>query len=367
MINTSNIVAIRSLACEDHGYNIIPNVLCVSWFIGKRCNYDCSYCGPHFHDAVSPFINTEVAYRFIDKINQWASNNNKKIKWSLTGGEPFIDPNILPMLQTLSNSNVTEQINVISNGSLPYATYMEALQYLAGITISLHLERSQNEIDATITKLVKLKKNTNKHIGVNLMFLPGSKQQVLDIIAQLTAAGIPTVVRKITPLLITEEQTPFTEITLRRKDQQLLNLDRQTERKNVWYSYQDQQRSTAIDKYYSKEDHDFVAEINQRSIWHNTGVWEKDNYRELNSDLLIAQNQNSFMNWICYAGVDNLYIDFDGSIYRATCLNDGPIGHIENGTTFLAEPTVCKKQWCLCTTDIPIRKASDREHHKLIS
>jgi hypothetical protein len=114
------------------------------------------------------------------------------------------------------------------------------------------------------------------------------------------------------------------------------------------------------------EEHEFVSAANQDLDWHNMGIWTDTDYREINSELLVAQQINTFTGWICYAGVDHINIDFDGKIYGAQCQNDGALGHISDGLIFSQKPQTCKLQWCTCNTDIPIRKAKSADDLGLI-
>ena len=48
---------------------------------------------------------------------------------SLTGGEPFVHPRILDILQLFPKYGVDE-VSTITNGSLPLAKYQQALEYI---------------------------------------------------------------------------------------------------------------------------------------------------------------------------------------------------------------------------------------------
>ena len=67
-------------------------------------------------------------HTLLENCKQWCGTD-RKIKWTLTGGEPFIDPNIISVLELLYNQPYTEQINTISNGSLPLKKYLEAAKF----------------------------------------------------------------------------------------------------------------------------------------------------------------------------------------------------------------------------------------------
>lgn len=349
--------AIRSLQCQDHACNIPPNVLNVLWFLGKRCNFDCSYCSPHNHDAVSPFIDLVKCQNFVSRTHGWADQHNKKIKWSFTGGEPFLDPGFLPLLATIKSCASTEQINVVTNGSLPVDTYLHSQDFLAGLTFSLHLERPQQEIQNTLEKIIDLHSRQKSFVNVNLMFLPSTLDQVKQIRDQLGAAGVSSSVRRITPMHIEQQYLPYRQEGSGRKDVVLTDIEHQSRTRQEWKKINVARRTQALEDYYSPEEEQYLDQVAQESLWQNLGAWTDQGYRELNSNNLIAEKTNRFRDWICYGGVDDINIDFDGKIYRAFCQNGGPIGHINDDVAFGTQPTLCQLDWCICVSDIAIRKA----------
>lgn len=367
MENNNPIVAVRSLMCADHAHNIPPTVRVINWFLGKRCNYDCSYCSPHIHDAVSPFIDLVSAKKFVDKAYsqcQWP----QKIKWGFTGGEPFVDPGFLPLIDHISQG-ACEQIDVTTNGSLPYSTYLKSSKFLNGLTFSLHLERSQKEIDTILETILRLKDSTDLFLSINLMFLAGKGTQVTDIQKKLRDNDVPVAVRKITPPVLDQKHLPFVQTGNGKKQQQLHDTEVQTEHKNIWRIENDLARGQNIIEYYTPGEIAQIQTANTKPLWQNMAFWDKSGcYREVNTEYLVAHDANSFQSWICYAGVDGLYIDFDGRIYVGQCLNGRSIGHINDDTPpFQQNPVICQRQWCTCNNDIPVRKCVSDSYLDLIT
>ncbi len=61
--------------------------------------------------------------------------------------------------------------------------------------------------------------------------------------------------------------------------------------------------------------------------------------------------------WNCYAGIEQLIVDMDGSIYRGWCKEGGVIGNINNKDLNLpSDPVVCTKTMCHCNFDIMCTK-----------
>ena len=348
-------VAVRSLLCPDHAHNIEPNVVSLTWNLGKRCNYDCSYCSPHVHDFVSPHLDFELVKTFITNIDNEATELGKQIKWAWGGGEAFLHPQFLEICELVHNTNSFYQMNLASNASLPYKTYRKSLDYLTGLTLSLHLERSEKETNRSIETILRLTKDNIKFINVNLMFLPGRLEQTKNIMKTFEDAGVNYVVRRITPNVTIDEIVPYSG---KRKRAVLDEVDVQEQKKRDYKRLND--KIVGKVEYYSPEELEFLNNL-PKSSWQNIGVWDQDlKYTEMNADDLIARKLHTFDGWSCYAGVDNVFINFDGSIYRASCLNDDPYGHISHSDKIfnINKPTVCKMKWCPCNVEVAIRKCN---------
>lgn len=352
-------IAVRSLACEDHAHNIPPRVLSIEWFVGRRCNYDCSYCSPHVHDAVSPWLDVDLARDMISRLHDHCQQQSTSSRWVLTGGEPFIDPGFLPVLQHLRHHSTVMQVNTTTNGSLPTDVYVAAAHCLTSLTFSLHFERSSTELQHVIDAMLAVRDRTSCSVTATVMLLPGTLDQCQAMCHRLSGLTLPFVVRKITPPAQDPALSPFQQKVNNRKDQLLVDTSTQAQHKIQWIQQTDQHRSQAMDHYYSPREIEWLQQINPGVPWHNMGVWYSDgSYREVNSDHIISQDHNSFRGWTCWAGVDNIYVDHDGRIYRGYCMEGGALGHVSDPDLFAKSPTECSRQWCSCNFDLPVRKHS---------
>jgi len=66
----------------------------VEWNLGKRCNYDCTYCPSSIHDNHSPHTDINTLEATVDKLCEI----RKPLRISLTGGEPCVHPDIEDLL-----------------------------------------------------------------------------------------------------------------------------------------------------------------------------------------------------------------------------------------------------------------------------
>ena len=69
------------------------------------------------------------------------------------------------------------------------------------------------------------------------------------------------------------------------------------------------------------------------------------------ANVMINLRWNKFANWTCTIGQNSLFVQFDGSIRKGNCPQDGYIGWIHDYTP-PTEPTKCQQHTCDCTTDI---------------
>ena len=78
----------------------------VTWDLGRRCNYDCSYCPVTRHDNFSPHAtleelksNVDFLFEYID--TYFTHRTFKEVSISFTGGEPTVNPNFIKFVKYL--------------------------------------------------------------------------------------------------------------------------------------------------------------------------------------------------------------------------------------------------------------------------
>lgn len=177
---SSNEVTSKTINSATEIVKITPvqPVFAVTWQITNRCNYDCMYCDvPMFHVTKDVFLKTheksllELKNNWLHIYNQ-AITTDKKIKMSITGGEPTLNKNLLPFFQWLRDNynNKIDSMGITSNGSASLTTYKKLYSVLDWISISLHTEHV--DIDNFLKKMLPLGdfiSNTNKTLHLNLM------------------------------------------------------------------------------------------------------------------------------------------------------------------------------------------------------
>lgn len=364
---TKSLIALRSLRSEHHAQHKDPKILMATWHLGKRCNYDCSYCSPSIHDWISPHMPLSKVKAFVDQLDTWMIQQDRKFHIAMSGGEPFIHPDIVEICKTIKGAETAGDLfTAITNGSLPVDLYTDSLEYLNHLTISLHLERSIKETEKTLETARILTHLFPEHwINVQVMCLPG-KFDFLDktVLPFLDQNKIKYTIRRIRPWInevVEEWQSPKREILKTVYDTVWLAKQREQEKK---YLDSNLTRIYSEEQYYSKEELIWLQSKVPTTMWQNIGLWSDDgNYFETNSDIIVNNNKNNFNGWRCWIGIDSIMIDFDGMIYKSVCRTDGAIGTVDGPIAWPTTPTVCPKQWCISNVDQTVRKSLPNYMH----
>jgi MoaA/NifB/PqqE/SkfB family radical SAM enzyme len=279
----------------------------VEWNLGKRCNYDCSYCPSSIHDNTSPHTDIEILKKALDKL----MTLGKPIRLSFTGGEPCVHPKFKELIQYAKYKNVS-WISVTTNGTLPYEFYasLPVDQYV----VSIHLEYEWMRIVNTITKLTD---ESNKKVIAQIMAHHDHMVYTKIIKGMLDSGTVPCTVRRI----------------------------RWTEGDHDLFD----------DMRYNPDDLHWIKE-QEATISGNCVI---DDNQIIHSNDVIKLHLNKYKDWTCNAGIESLMINWDGEVHRATCRVGGSLGNIYQGT--FKQPTgpvVCTRNFCTCSADIPLTKIS---------
>ena len=279
----------------------------IEWNLGKRCNYDCSYCPSSIHDNSSPHTDIEILKATVDKL----MTLGKPIRLSFTGGEPCVHPKFDELVKYCKHVGIN-WISVTTNGTRPYEFYasLPVDQYV----FSIHLEYDWKRVFNTIESVVDL---TKIKVIAQIMAHHDYMDAVLQLRAKCLLAEIPSTVRRI----------------------------RWTEGDHDLF---DDMRYNANDLNWLKEQ--------DSTVQPNTVI---DDTQLIHANDVIKLHLNKYKGWTCNAGIESLMINWDGDVHRATCRVGGSLGNIYQ-SNFIApiEPVTCDRNFCTCAADIPLTKVS---------
>jgi len=277
----------------------------IEWNLGKRCNYDCSYCPASIHDNTSPHRAWMNLQDTVDRL----MTLGKPIRLSFTGGEPCVHPKFLELIKYCKHVGVS-WISVTTNGTLPFEFYsaLEADQ----IVFSIHLEFDWKRVFNTVESVVDL---TNKKVIAQIMAHHDHMDAVVQLRARCLLAHIPNTIRRI----------------------------RWTEGDHDLFD----------DMRYHPDDLNWIKD-QEATVNGNCII---DGEKIIHANDVIKLHLNKYKDWSCNAGIESLMINWDGDVHRATCRVGGSLGNIYAGTFSIpTEPITCDRNFCTCAADIPLTK-----------
>lgn len=292
------------------------NYIKVEWNLGKRCNYDCSYCPAAIHDNYSPHTDLELLKQTVDKLLLLP----KPVRLSLTGGEPCVHPQIEQLIRYVKDRNMW--LSITTNGTRKPLWY--EMQQVDQYVFSMHFEYDW----ANILYTIKTVNERSNGIGVfvNVMAHQDKMRDVRDAVEILDRNQVQYVIRRV----------------------------RWTEGDHDLFD----------DMRYDQNDLDWILEKNA-TIKPNCLIYDEieqkvDILKPLkmyHANDIIKKRMNQFKDWTCNIGLESLMINWDGEVHRATCRVGGSLGNIYNGSfTIPNEPVICTRNFCTCAADIPITK-----------
>lgn len=96
------------------------------WHFMNRCNLRCSHCyqeGYQYEEMPWDKL-MAIADQIIDALRKW----NMLGRISLTGGEPFLSPHLIPLMERLAESPEIKQFDILTNGTCITEEHIAALK-----------------------------------------------------------------------------------------------------------------------------------------------------------------------------------------------------------------------------------------------
>ena len=134
----------------------------IMWVIGSRCNFACSYCPDVWHDKTSAHKTLDELQQAWRRLMKSLEKVEKQIVLTVLGGEPTMNPNLIPFLQWIRKdwNYLNVIISVMTNGTATVEYYQTLIEH-ANIGFSTHSEfMNEAKFFATVNK-------THQHIIAN--------------------------------------------------------------------------------------------------------------------------------------------------------------------------------------------------------
>ena len=110
-------------ACATPSSELLSSPKSIIWELTRACNLRCMHCLTRAGDAGSPELDLKGAFRVIEVLEE-----AKVLRLFLSGGEPFVHPHILEVIERLSESNMYFDIG--TNGvDVPESFFQNLSEY----------------------------------------------------------------------------------------------------------------------------------------------------------------------------------------------------------------------------------------------
>ena len=359
------------------------NVFQVTWDLGRRCNYDCSYCPIHRHDNFSKHAtldelkeNTNFIYEYIDTYMEY--RDFKRTSISFTGGEPTVNPNFIPFIKYLKkeydnrySSKWDASFALTSNGAMNKAMAFKVMENLSHCTVSYHSESSDRLKKQVLDRIMQFHNegaDYNFSVSVNVMFHadPVYFDECKDLCDFLHEKGV-----KYVPRIIGEEPNSRSTFAHTYTDDQLDYM------KNYWKYKNASINGTEVvkektEKEKPKEASNIIPAVNvgQKEGWAigrpccgSREMCLSDKDKERKATFVDFRN---FKGWHCSVNWFFLHLEqqTDSVYHHQTCQatfdqTRGPIGKISEGNKIIESlkqklesknmpSVVCPKHTCGC-------------------
>lgn len=332
------------------------DMFCVSWLLGRFCNYKCSYCWPYARSSVRDHRPLSLLIKTMDEIKRQARERGfNSFHFSFSGGEPTLHKGYLKLLEHYSedvdksNYQSVHMTSNLSPGLKWLEKYSQAVRTLhrASVTASFHKEFSKRELFADKIKFLQ---EQDIQVTINMVMTPERFEELWEDACYFHHREINVTLKSQSDPKAQKVVEGYSSSMLKKLREGLPQKDyvgellRQKSKKSLRPSAKIYKKTT------SNKDQVFQVELTD----FKGNTWYMDQAERFN-----AFNFNQFKGWECSSGYRSLIIrEPDGFIKRSYSCSDKALGHIETGFKLFDQAEVCITNSCVSSADskIPKRK-----------
>ena len=336
-------------------FDIVENIMgndyiVVEWMMGNTCNYSCTYCGPMFNGGDKGWPTLEEFKEFTKRTTDHYNNCNKKVVWTLLGGEPTVWKDFAEAFRFLKEYDPQCVVRFLTNGSRTLRWWEKNAKLFDEVIISWHPESADYVHCGKVADLII---EAGNYANIQTCLYPPLADLCMEATKYLHANSKAD---SISPkaLQFTLDSAETFEYPEGYMDEAMKYEGATIYNQRGWGN--------------STEDALMKSEFknNQRKKWRkaygkmmrfvNSTTGETKLER---ANLLMADGRNSWEGWECHIGIEALVIDINGKVTSGSSCNH----HINHGhitkpdeIVFPHKPIICEYKWCSCIADVEITK-----------
>ena len=283
--------------------------LAVQWQVGNQCNFRCDYCHSDYHSGSNPFLDHEQFHKGFTNLKNSALKYDQ-LEVEFQGGEPTIHPVVRDTIA--NNTDPKYKFVLTTNASADISWWHQAIPNLSNVSLSYH---PSCDI-AHFKQVVELVKSSGilYTITINAHTDPVRWKQAVDLydFYKTHTEHVPTTFR-------------------------------------------------ALFADHGKGNSKFLQyDIDQWSYWLELNKIDAPADIPVESQIEWVEQRlyNNYKGHLCWAGVEQIVVDYFGYAYRGWCRSTGGYGNIFAGTLTLDnQPKVCPKLVCKNSFDLLAKKS----------
>lgn len=311
-------------------------IVYIQWLYGNVCNYSCSYCPTVLHSGKVRHNNAEQMETNMQYVVSSLRMLDREPAFAFVGGEPTLNPAMLPMLKKLGNRRLRNRL--VTNGSAPISWWEEHYQYFHTVEISYHPDYA--DIDH-IMEVIDYLTHEDRGDKINV-----------DVAVHVThnddhwRKGVIAYERLSKQYFDIEPVWVYLKLLYSNFTKGTQYLPYKTYQMDYWHKSKGMKFNLTETMYTGNLKYDGVSrarhDFNREHIEKKQGNIKTDfNYH----------------NFRCYAGEDTLVIDNKGEVWRGWCKVGGSLGNV-NKRNVNWDPSyiLCTKNYCRNGFDRQARK-----------
>lgn len=319
------------------------DLLLINYAIHNVCNYKCWYCFPGSNEGTYRWPEYDlVVDNIIHLLKYYQKNAGKnRFQFDILGGEPTLWPKLGKFVQQLKKDfgdNIS--IGITTNGSRSFNWWYNNLHYFDKVLISVHPSDAD---PAHISKIADLIYENKKIVDVTVLMDPQKWDHCKKIIELLKKSKYRWSI---------QTSQVMHELVDYNNDQKKYLKNYLKRIPNLFWFY----KNSTHYNYSTK-------------LFFNNGKIKK-----VRKNFLLINKLNSFKNWDCNIGVDNITVHFTGEI-SGSCgeklygldykfnLYDKEFKSIFNP---VIRPTICNQLNCHCQHEYNTSKKNNLKLKKII-
>ncbi len=169
----------------------------IQWHINENCNLRCKHCyqDKYMHHGLDLDRMKKIVDNYFIAINKWGNSP----EFSITGGEPLLNPNLFPLLDYIKLKDKNTRIAILTNGTLITSEIAKKIKKRGVNLVQVSLEGSTRELNDDIRgrgtydkilRAIKVLKSEKINTSVHIVLSEKNKKDVKNYIELAKKVGV---------------------------------------------------------------------------------------------------------------------------------------------------------------------------------